>query len=202
MSGIELLPDDVQQELDKLNRLRLQVGVFGKDDSYMPMIASVNEFGANIKPRNGKFLTIPTSLAKGRKASEVPDLFFGTGKTGGHFLGKSDGKGGVDVYFWCVKEVHIPERSFIRSTFDEKLNSWIDKTANWLVDIVMGDMQAKTMLERLGAIIVKDIQSKIRSIQEPANSPATIERKGSSSPLEDTGHLIQSITYKVVGSNV
>ncbi|CAJ1226658.1 hypothetical protein [Lactiplantibacillus xiangfangensis] len=198
MSGFELLPKGTQAELDKLNHLQLQVGVFGEDDSYMPMIATVNEFGANIKPKNSKYLTIPTKLAGNHKASEFSDLFFGTGKNGGHFLGKSDGKDGIDVYFWCVKEVHIPERSFIRSTYDEHFEDWISKCADWLAEVVTGDISAKTMLEKLGNVIVKDIQSKIRAIQEPANSPATIERKGSTSPLEDTGHLIQSITAKVV----
>ncbi|WP_436704247.1 hypothetical protein [Lactiplantibacillus plantarum] len=197
MSGFSLLPDGAQTEINKLNQLQLQVGIFGKDGSYMPMIASVNEFGANIKPKHSKYLTIPTELAGKHKASEFDDLFFGTGKKG-HFLGKSNGKGGVDIYFWCVEKVHIPERSFIRSTFDEKLDSWIDEVANWLVEVIIGDMQAKTLMKRLGALIVGDIQSKIKSIQEPANSPATIARKGSTSPLEDTGHLIQSITSKVV----
>lgn len=198
MSDFDLLPDEAQQELNKLGHLQLEIGVFGEDDTYMPMIASVNEFGADIKPRHSKYLTIPTKLAGDHKAAEFDDLFFGTGKNGGHFLGKSDGKGGIDIYFWCVNEVHIPERSFIRSTFDEKLDDWIDKVADWLVDVMTGDMQAKTLVERLGALIAGDIQSKIKSIQEPANSPATIARKGSTSPLEDTGHLIQSITYKVV----
>ncbi|MFC6202578.1 hypothetical protein ACFP1L_11960 [Lactiplantibacillus nangangensis] len=198
MSEFDLLPDGARSELETLNHLRIEVGVFGTDDTYMPMIASVNEFGANIKSKNGKYLTIPTKLAGDHKASEFSDLFFGTGKNGGHFLGKENGKGGIDVYFWCVNEVHIPERSFIRSTFDENLGSWVDRCADWLVEVATGDMSAKTMLEKLGNVIVKDIQAKIRAIQEPANSPATIERKGSTSPLEDTGHLIQAITYRVV----
>jgi len=184
-----------KSELIVLGHLELQVGVFGSDGSYMQLIAAANEFGANIRPKNHQWLTIPTKEAKGRKPRDIEGLFKPKGK---RILAVTDGNGGLVPMFYLVKEVHIPERSFIRSTFEENLDAW----TNWLTDeipeIVLGDMSAHTLMERLGARIQRDVQAKIVSVQSPANAPATIARKSSSSPLEDTGHLLQSITYKVV----
>lgn len=197
MEDFDRIPD-VEREMAELNHLQLQVGIFGEDGSFMQMIASANEYGADIEPRNGKWLTIPTENApKGAKARDIDGLFRPKDK---NILAVSDGKGGLIPMFYLVKKVHIPERSFIRSTFDENVDDWVEYLVDQVIELGMGDsgITARKIMESLGNRIQRSIVQKIRSIESPANSPITIARKGSSSPLEDTGHLIDAVRYKVV----
>lgn len=197
MKDFDRIPD-VEREMAELNHLQLQVGIFGEDGSFMQMIASANEYGADIEPKNGKWLTIPTENApKGAKARDIEGLFRPKDKS---ILAVSDGKGGLIPMFYLVKKVHIPERSFIRSTFDENVDDWVEYLVDQVIELGMGDsgITARKIMESLGNRIQRSIVQKIRSIESPANSPITIARKGSSSPLEDTGHLIDAVRYKVV----
>lgn len=197
MEDFDRIPD-VEREMAELSHLQLQVGIFGEDGSFMQMIASANEYGADIEPKNGKWLTIPTENApKGAKARDIEGLFRPKDK---NILAVSDGKGGLIPMFYLVKKVHIPERSFIRSTFDENVDDWVEYLVDQVIDLGMGEsgVTARKIMESLGNRIQRSIVQKIRSIKSPANSPVTIARKGSSSPLEDTGHLIDAVRYKVV----
>lgn len=197
MEDFDRIPD-VEREMAELSHLQLQVGIFGEDGSFMQMIASANEYGADIEPKNGKWLTIPTENApKGAKARDIEGLFRPKDK---NILAVSDGKGGLIPMFYLSKKVHIPERSFIRSTFDENVDDWVEYLVDQVIELGMGDsgITARKIMESLGNRIQRSIVQKIRSIESPANSPITIARKGSNSPLEDTGHLIDAVRYKVV----
>lgn len=92
----------------------------------------------------------------------------------------------------------IPERSFLRSTFDEKSNDWYNFIKKRIPKIITGGMKARQLMELLGAKVVSDIQKKIKDIQDPPNAPSTIVAKGSSNPLIDTGGLRMRVTYRVV----
>ncbi|WGT37678.1 hypothetical protein QH639_17825 [Lysinibacillus sp. 1 U-2021] len=92
----------------------------------------------------------------------------------------------------------IPERSFLRSTFDEKNGEWAKFVKKQLPKLLDGQMNARTICERLGAKMVGDIQRKLTQLDDPPNAPSTIAQKGSSNPLIDKGGLRQRITYKVV----
>ncbi|TBV84864.1 hypothetical protein EW028_23815 [Lysinibacillus sp. OL1] len=92
----------------------------------------------------------------------------------------------------------IPERSFLRSTFDEKNSEWAKFVKKQLPKLLDGQMNARTICERLGAKMVGDIQRKLTQLDDPPNAPSTVAQKGSSNPLIDKGGLRQRITYKVV----
>lgn len=94
--------------------------------------------------------------------------------------------------------ITIPERSFIRSTFDEKQGEWLSFLRQQIKLVCDFRVEPRVALERLGAKMVADIQKKIRNLQSPPNAPSTIAAKGSSNPLIDTGGLRQRIAYKVV----
>ena len=53
------------------------------------------------------------------------------------------------------------------------------------------------MLATLGHLAQKDIQKAIVDLDSPPNKPSTIKAKGSSNPLIDTGHMLQSVTFIV-----
>lgn len=184
----------IESELEKLNKKSLQIGIFGEDDSFMAMIAGVNEFGATIRPKK-QYLTIPTPEAKGRKARDIPGLFKPKGKK---ILAITDGKKGLKVMFYLVKEVNIPERSFLRSTFDEREAEWHEFFSSNIDRILAGEITANQIYEQLGAKIASNIQNKIKETSSPSNAPSTIANKGVDNPLINTGRLRQSVTWKVV----
>jgi hypothetical protein len=93
---------------------------------------------------------------------------------------------------------HIPERSFLRRTFDMKKQEWFK--------VLVKLMKSKTaksgdVLALMGERMKSDIKRQITTGAgiPPPNAPATIAAKGSSRPLVDTGRLVGSIDYNVRG---
>lgn len=96
----------------------------------------------------------------------------------------------------------IPERSFIRATMRREE----DALRTTAVQVATGIIDDKLTIEQglglLGAKAATEIRNTIRNSQtegpQPqANAPATIAAKGSSTPLVDTGRLINAITWQV-----
>ena len=94
--------------------------------------------------------------------------------------------------------ITIPERSFLRTTFDEKNEEWVSFFISQLKQVLGLKMDVQTLYKRLGTKMVADIQERITDLDAPPNAPSTIAQKGSSNPLIDTGGLRMRITYKVV----
>jgi hypothetical protein len=184
------------RELAELDRYSIEIGIFGSDDSFYAMIANVHEFGMQIKAKN-KYLAIPTKEAGDRKPSEIPGLFQPKGK---NVLAVADktAENGIKVMFILKESVNIPERSFIRSTFDEKNDEWMDFLEKQIEKLCELEIDAQTVFKRLGARIAGDIQDKIRDIRTPPNAPLTVENKGFDNPLIDTGGLRMHVTWKLV----
>lgn len=91
----------------------------------------------------------------------------------------------------------IPERSFLRSTVDEKSNDYAALLAKLVGQVVDGKITPTQALDRLGLTVERDVKRKIVEIKEPPNAASTIRMKKSSNPLVDTGQLRQSITYEI-----
>ena len=89
----------------------------------------------------------------------------------------------------------IPERSFIRSTFEENKTELAAVSAAEVKAIVEGRKTVDTSLSLIGLLHTGQIQAKIHSNIPPPNAEATIERKGSSVTLIDSGQLVQSIRH-------
>lgn len=94
--------------------------------------------------------------------------------------------------------INIPERSFLRTTFDEKNEEWVSFFKSQLKQVLALKMDVQTLYKRLGTKMVADIQERITDLDAPPNAPSTIAQKGSSNPLIDTGGLRMRVTYKVV----
>lgn len=102
----------------------------------------------------------------------------------------------------------IPERSFIRATYDEKVKDWRAKGKKLITKVFMGEETVSSSTGKMGEVIKSDIQAKIRSGIAPKNRPSTLKRKedkraaGNTEPVKtliDTGQLVQSITYEKHG---
>jgi len=95
--------------------------------------------------------------------------------------------------------VMIPERSFLRSTFDRTVNARNEIVKGLIGKILIGSMTVERALDQMGVRGVSDIKTTIqKSIGIKPLNPSTIKAKGSSVPLIDTGQLINSIQYQKV----
>lgn len=94
---------------------------------------------------------------------------------------------------------HVPQRSFIRAYFDGNEVKLKENVVKLLESVVAGKRTKEQVLEILGARIVGEIQQRISKGISPPLKKQTIDRKGSSKPLIDTGQLRASITYDVNG---
>lgn len=94
---------------------------------------------------------------------------------------------------------NIPERSFIRRTFEKKDRETVRLLRRLAHAVVTGKMDARKALNLLGAWGASQVKATIAEGPgiPPPLAPATIERKGSSRPLVDTGRLLDSITWEV-----
>lgn len=95
---------------------------------------------------------------------------------------------------------NIPERSFMRSTFDERKEKWFRKTRRLHSLILGGRGEVFSGLKKIGLSIEKDIKDKFIK-QDPSwaqLSDKTIKRKKSSKILIDTAQTMNSIKTVLV----
>lgn len=116
------------------------------------------------------------------------------------------GKGGsirnTDQPLAVIAAIHefglddMPQRSFLRSAYDENL-PMIDKMIQRVANGAVFGLGTNAALNQLGNVVQGMVQRKIVDGPFVPNSSATIKRKKSSKPLIDTGHLRQSIRYVI-----
>lgn len=86
---------------------------------------------------------------------------------------------------------NIPQRSFLRSTIQEKRRSYKRMFRRLAIRIIKGRITKKEALSLIGLQVQGDVVSNISD----GISPPLKSRTGN--PLNDTGHLKQSITFQV-----
>lgn len=101
------------------------------------------------------------------------------------------------VHEYGVPEKGIPERSFIRTALQKNLARYKALNRANLAKVVAGKLSVEQALGQLGMMAKADIQDNIRSGTFAPLKQATIDSKGSSKPLIDTGNLRQSINYEL-----
>lgn len=161
--------NEILERIEELNSMHIKVGVLSSSGGEILMIANVHEFGKEI---------------------EVTD------KMRGFFLYKF----GVGLKK-DTKVIKIPERSFIRSSFDDR-NEEVGKSGDELLNqVIEGELSVRNFYEMLGTTTVSAIKSYIiNNVTSPANVALTIMAKnGKSNPLVNTGRLVNSIDYEIVG---
>lgn len=86
---------------------------------------------------------------------------------------------------------NIPQRSYLRATVVEKKRDYKDMFRELSLKIVRGTISVDNALGKIGLKVQTDVQDRIAD----GIAPDISHREGT--PLWDTGHLIQSITYQV-----
>lgn len=103
----------------------------------------------------------------------------------------------LDIGTWAEFGIGQPERSWLRAWYDATNTKSREEIRTMLKAIVAGRISAEAGLNQLGARFVGEIQARIAQGIPPPNAPSTIAKKGSSTPLVNTGQFRSSITWSV-----
>ena len=90
----------------------------------------------------------------------------------------------------------IPSRPFFRHMVAAKSGAWGDQTGKLLA---ANEFDAAKALGLMGQGIKGQLQASIKATNSPPLAPATVAAKGFAKPLVDTGHMMNSVDYEVVG---
>lgn len=99
---------------------------------------------------------------------------------------------------WPDGTVHIPERSFLRATFDANVNKYHALAVKYIGRVLDGTLTARGALMLIGARMERDVKKVIRDFDDPPNAPSTIARKGFDDPLIHTRRMLNATAFKVV----
>ena len=191
----------LKENCQKLEQQKIVVGIVSKADSDVLKIAHAHEYGANIKPKKGKYLAIPLTKEAGEAGS--PRAFSGlrTVKvSGGKLLMIRDKKGrgqtGGEAMFLLVKSITLPERSFIRASFDQdkaKLDDIVDRQVS---RVIAGKTSADAAANAIGAQAAQLVQNFID--ENRVKPPSDFSRKRIHTTLFETGtHIRDRISWEV-----
>lgn len=91
----------------------------------------------------------------------------------------------------------IPERPFLRNALRDGKRE-IQTAATRVARSIIARRMTKTQgLNQLGILGKNLIQESITDLRDPPNAGSTIETKGSSNPLIDSGEMRRAVTWKV-----
>lgn len=187
VKDIDLGWNNLVKELQDLAKKEVNIGIQSGEmsedgETDMATIAAVHEFGAVIH-RDADTVTNYRKIKKDGSFAKNGKF---VKKKSSNFATTSNRK---------AHDIYIPQRSFLRSTFDEK-ELVIGQHAEKVVDGLISNNNSYD-IEKFGNFVEGLVKDKIVNGPFVPNSPATIKRKGSSRPLIDTGHLRQSIRYRI-----
>jgi hypothetical protein len=97
---------------------------------------------------------------------------------------------------------HIPERSFIRSTFDRNKEKYDRETLLLAIAVYSGRAKIKSALDLIGSQMVSDQKATIRAGIPPPLAQSTIDRRSKRKkdreiPLLDTREMINALSHVV-----
>lgn len=119
------------------------------------------------------------------------------------------------IHEFGTADGHIPERSFLRSTFNLNMPAYLQNLRTLLTKVLAGEITVEKVFNVMGARISTDVKKYITTGAgvPPPNAPSTLARKiakgawnkrgtlktnFSPRPLVDTGRLLVSITWAYI----
>lgn len=142
--------------------------------------------------------TIERDLGYFRILSELAEMEGTVVEVGLQNDGTAGDEGVLVSHYAAVNEFgggNVPERSFMRSTFDSTVNELVEMRDRIIGGVYAGKLPAATGAGLIGEKHQQDIQKTITSHPPPPNAPITIKRKGSSGTLIDQGLMRASIRW-------
>lgn len=101
---------------------------------------------------------------------------------------------GAEITFENGAKAITPARPFMRPTVAERGNVWLGYLRDGAKSVLTGGATASQVMELVTMRAAGDVGKAISQVSAPPLSPLTIQRKGSTKPLVDTGQMIQSVT--------
>lgn len=104
------------------------------------------------------------------------------------------------VHEFGTKDGHIPERSFLRSTYDERREKWRARMDAAYDEIKEGKGKVLPLLMAWGEKAAGDVRRKITKLKTPPKAPATLKKEGEgfTNPLIWLGYMRQSVRARIV----
>lgn len=92
----------------------------------------------------------------------------------------------------------VPMRPFLRDTVAANANDWAVEMRPILMDTVADQGDEVTSMHRLGQRMAADIVETVAAGRFEPLDAETIEDKGNSNPLADSGRMLDAVTSRVV----
>lgn len=193
------------KDINNLNNCFVKIGypfekgsthkIHKNTDFTIVKLASIHEFGASINHPGGT-----PYIVKRRGFGKGSMLFISLKKAANMHLIKFAGKlkKKVKIYFTKPHKIKIPERSFIRKSFDIDRSAIENFVKNIYIQYVDGKLTKHKSLSTIGQFGINSIKKYFPRITPPP-SLATIRKKGSSAPLIDSAIMRNSITFSIHG---
>ena len=161
-------------------------------DSRRPRIRGDHPCQERKEPRNPHL-----AGSGGEKPEGLPRAFLH--HVGGRAPVRSYGQGNgkFNFLFLLLPSVTIPERSFIRGSFDHGKNELAEACKAAINKIVLEGGTAREAAALIGERAAAMTQAYIMKGIDPPKSSITMETTKSGKPLYSTGRLYQSITYEI-----
>jgi len=106
------------------------------------------------------------------------------------------------VQEYGTRNGRIPERSFMRTTFDKFRFIYTQEFLKNGYLAAIGKLDPITALKKVGEEYKSDVVNKITGIRSPKNAPSTIDKKGFDNPLIETGLMRASIKTRVLKKGI
>ncbi len=103
----------------------------------------------------------------------------------------------ASVHEFGAPAANVPQRSFVRSWFDERQDFITSTLRTQFTQVLAGKRPIEQAAERIALAFEGDVKQRILRNIPPPLKPATIKRKGSSLALVDQGVLRNAIRAKV-----
>lgn len=168
-------------------------------------------FRGKVQITDRKFFRGDVAHIFGKNAASVTVGVFGSEGETPHEATAEGTKGG-GLTCRDLAEIHefglgnVPARSFVRAYFDanrERLRDMLGTLMRKAIERAIksgapiDDSIRTSIFTKLGVKMQTEMQARIARGIEPPLDPRTVARKGSSTPLIDTGQLRSSITFAV-----
>lgn len=89
---------------------------------------------------------------------------------------------------------NVPPRPFFRNMISAKSDEWPEGLA---IALKANNYDAEKALEIAGHAIAGQLQASIKDFTSPPLAQSTIDRKGHSQPLIETGDMIRAVDFEV-----
>lgn len=107
----------------------------------------------------------------------------------------------IDVAIWNNYGIGVPRRDFMTPSSKRWAELCKEKVAEAGDDLLLGKINVKSFLLKLGGDGAEIIKEEIAKLDTPPNAPLTIALKGSENPLVDSGDMLNATTYELREKN-